>query len=470
MFPAQNPVIDYLTKIRDYGLEYISKRFYSKYPAKVVANTDPQQQGRVKVAVPALGYLLGTGPAQEAQTLPKYAYPTSPYAGDNHGFYFPPEPDAQVWVWFDHGHPTQPHISGGFWNNNGDGQPKPAGLSMVPVEFNSVLNANLENNSATVDLASPTITTRGIKTGGGHGLLFEDDPVEGATRAGRETRVELWSGQAQAPVNGTPLPAIKKHRIVLSDFLKKLWFKSYGGHQTTYDDNPATQGIETTSIYGHTFKFDDVTKQILLKTKLGHEFLIDDSANQIMMKTVTGNTMVLSDPAKTITVQTPGQQSIVMNDAAMTIAVTSPGVVAVNATTVNATAAGAATVTAGGLLQLTAQGINITSQGTAPCKTIAGGLSDTDFTGLVTEKYQGGLIQQVTGPWAMTPTVGTINSADIQLGTGTRYVILDERFLSLVFNNHQHTGPTGPVATPFRVGLGEAVAVNQVATTNVKAS
>lgn len=475
MYPIPNLIVDYLNKLRDYGLEYVAKRFYSKYSGKVESNTDPQQQGRVKVSVPALGYLLGNDAASTAQTLPKYAYPSSPYAGNNHGFYFPPEVGDPVWVWFDHGHPTQPNISGGWWFNTGEGNPKSAALSQIPVEFNSVANATLDNNTATVNPLTPSVTTRGIKTKGGHGLLFEDDPATGPTREGRETRVELWSGEQPLGL----VPAIKHHRIVLSDFLKKIMFKSFLGHKTEYSDDPATQGITTTSIYGHTFKLDDKSRQILLQTKLGHQFLIDDNANTILLKTTGGNTVTMTDPG-VITLQTPAKQIISMTDAgpAPTISVNTPGNVAVQATTVTANATGAATVNAGaaatvsaqGLLTLSGQGIVFASTGTAASKMTAGGVLDSDFIGLVSEKYEGGLAQEVVGPWSMTPAVGTINSTNIQLGAAaTKFVLVDSRFLLNVFNSHSHGAPGSPPTQQIGSSPGQ-IPLPTVATTHVKAS
>lgn len=184
-----NIIIDSLTELKEHGLEASHRRFYSKYYGKVESNQDPQQQGRVLISLGATGKInfsqstgqsiTGNGQQNVNNSLavPEpyelYANPSSPFAGDNYGFYFPPQTGDRVWVWFDHGDPTIPNISGGMWSNSGAGSPKTANTSTIPVEFNAVSQPITITAQSPVDKSNPVLTTRGIKSPGGHGFVFE---------------------------------------------------------------------------------------------------------------------------------------------------------------------------------------------------------------------------------------------------------------------------------------------------------
>lgn len=80
------------------------RQWFGKYRAIVTDNADPDNLGRVRVRVPALGDVeLG------------WALPCVPYAGDKVGFYMIPAPDARVWVEFEGGDPARPIWVGGYW-------------------------------------------------------------------------------------------------------------------------------------------------------------------------------------------------------------------------------------------------------------------------------------------------------------------------------------------------------------------
>lgn len=76
------------------------ERWYGKYSGTVADNEDPQQQGRVRVIVPAI---FGA-------TLQVWARPCFPYA-----HFFVPPLDAKVWVEFEAGDPQYPIWSGAWY-------------------------------------------------------------------------------------------------------------------------------------------------------------------------------------------------------------------------------------------------------------------------------------------------------------------------------------------------------------------
>jgi len=83
-------------------------RFYGKYRGTVTANEDDKALGRLQVSVPDF-------PAMKAA----WALPSTPYAGDQVGFYTMPPIGANVWVEFEAGNLDAPIWSGCFWT---DGQ------------------------------------------------------------------------------------------------------------------------------------------------------------------------------------------------------------------------------------------------------------------------------------------------------------------------------------------------------------
>lgn len=452
MWITGNSIVDTLAKIRNFGLEYTHRRFYSKYKGTVELNLDAQQQGRIKISCSDTGKVNidPTGTIATPETYELYSYPSSPFAGDNYGFYFPPEVGDRVWVWFDHGDPTQPNYSGGWWLNPGDPSneaAKTSGTSQLPVEFKHT---------------DGIPTTRGIKTKRGHGMWFEDDVIKR-----RDTGIKIWTGEAQTPPAAAPggpappaLAAKVRHSFTMSDRDQEVHLITYGpgpkqaGHETVWDDFPDSQGVRTITIYGHTIDMDDVAKSITIKTKLGHQVVLDDTANSITAKTVAGNTAVMSDPLQTISLTTTAQQSVVMNDTALTINITTLGTTNVtaatgaNVTTLGAatvTSGGATTVTAGGIISLIAQGVNITSEGTAPCATVGGGVMSNTFTGLVTNTLNGGIDETVNGPATQTvsgPWTVVSNAAIIGGQATPKFFLVTEEFFT-AHNTHTHAMTAG---------------------------
>jgi len=98
-------------------VEKIEGRFYGKYRAVVVDNSDPENRGRLRLRIPSV---LG------ADVVSGWALPCLPYGGmPDQGFFFIPEVDATVWVEFEAGNLDYPVWVGTFWG-------KPGGASDVP--------------------------------------------------------------------------------------------------------------------------------------------------------------------------------------------------------------------------------------------------------------------------------------------------------------------------------------------------
>jgi len=77
--------------------------YYGLYRGQVT-NNKPDDIGRIEVSVPAV---LGD------QRVP--AFPCSPYAGPQVGFWMIPPEHANVWVAFVNGKPSEPVIVGCYW-------------------------------------------------------------------------------------------------------------------------------------------------------------------------------------------------------------------------------------------------------------------------------------------------------------------------------------------------------------------
>ncbi len=84
------------------------KPFYGKYRGKVIDNSDPLKQGRIRAQVPAVF----------GDDVSGWALPCTPYGGKGVGFFFIPPIDANVWIEFENGNPDYPIWTGCFWGAN----------------------------------------------------------------------------------------------------------------------------------------------------------------------------------------------------------------------------------------------------------------------------------------------------------------------------------------------------------------
>jgi uncharacterized protein involved in type VI secretion and phage assembly len=102
------------------------------YRGLVVANTDPEMMGRLKVYVPTVHG--ATSPAPDAM---KWATPCAPYGGSpQQGILCLPEVGAGVWIAYENGDAQYPVWMGAWWAT-------PGGVPEAPTE------AYLEDGSVT---------------------------------------------------------------------------------------------------------------------------------------------------------------------------------------------------------------------------------------------------------------------------------------------------------------------------------
>ncbi|MCP3911605.1 MAG: baseplate assembly protein [Actinomycetia bacterium] len=109
-------------------------RFYGKYRGTVVANNDDNQQGRLKVSVPAV-----------LDTAELWAMPCVPYAGAGVGLFALPESGTGVWVEFEGGDPSYPIWTGCFW---GSGQLPDQSDAAIKIWKTAALTIRLDDNAA----------------------------------------------------------------------------------------------------------------------------------------------------------------------------------------------------------------------------------------------------------------------------------------------------------------------------------
>lgn len=92
-----------------HGLEAF-RLYYGEYRGIVVANTDDQNQGRIRVRVPSVG---------DTPTVSRVAFPKVPVAGAGYGFKSIPRVNSLVWITFENGKLDMPVWEGGIWVKDG---------------------------------------------------------------------------------------------------------------------------------------------------------------------------------------------------------------------------------------------------------------------------------------------------------------------------------------------------------------
>lgn len=425
---AFSPVIQWINNIRDFGLEYASRRYYGLYKGKVDSNIDLSQQGKITVCVGDLGFGFQSPTGLFTPSpLELQAYPGAGYAGLDHGIYFPPEIGDTVWVSFDHGDPSQPRYHGGWWCND-DPAKNPAG-SHVPAEFKNV--------------GIPL--SRGIKTRRGHGIRFKDDPTD--------PLLELWTGEQTSP----HVEAIKKHRIIMSD-------------------NPGNSFVRVRTFGNRMYEADDTLQTVTIRGaplggeadpsgELAHSMVIDDILGTIETKSRLQQRVTIDDPLLTTTIDTPGTvlvggvAGVAISAGAPATVPPIPGAYTETGQGVKITNfVGAVTETIGGLVTRTITGAVTETFVGAVTQTIGGALTQT-VAGAVTQTVGGILNQTVTGLWNMTTTSATVATTDqshpvipaVTLGSvgGLKLLLVQEGFID-AYNTHTHTSgaPGAPTSPP----------------------
>lgn len=420
---AMDATATFIKNVRERGLEYTSGRYYAKYMGKVTDSDDPQGQGRVKLSAEVV-----SGRTDE---LPRWATPSSPYAGPDKGLYLPPDDGDAVWVWFDHGDPTAPKYSGSFWGNTS--RAKTRDTSHVPAEFRT---------------GPGPITTRGFKSKAGHGWLVEDSADKGK-------RFEIWTGEQTTAGQA----ATKHHRIVLDDTedAEEVLITSFGEQKVRLIDVSGQEAVEITTAQGLFAKLLDFMQKIEIGGPLGFKLSIDEQTGSITIETPAGNKIEILETGSLINIQDATGNSAKLSPTG--IDVTSLVGVNINAAAqVNIAAGAAAAITAAGALSITGTGLSVQSAGGAPSSQVASGVTNNSFVGLKTETLLGGLVQTIVGLWQITATIAEIVAPSVNLGSpGVKFLLVDSRFLAL-YNTHTHTAiglgaPTSAPLIPATIGV-----------------
>lgn len=279
---------EFFKKTTTLGLENSVRRFYGKYPGRVVSHKG-DDRGLIKVMCPSLG---------TSEPLGHWARPTSALAGPGYGFYSPPQIGDPVWITFDHGDPRLPRYEGSWWE--APGVPG-AATSYVPADFKT----------------GGLPTTRGFISPAGHGWLIED-------LVGRDPRLELFTGTLPGPL----VPVVKNHKIVLSDL-------------------PSAPKVTVESSSQQKLEMDVNGQTVTLTTPGGFKLVLNDSTGSATLESPTSQKVEINDTAQAINVTGTGTVNVTGPTA---VNINSAGAVTVNAGgAATVTAAGIATVQGAGV-------------------------------------------------------------------------------------------------------------------------
>jgi hypothetical protein len=157
----------YITEmVKYFGFEYMFNRYYGIYRGIVIDNVDPENRGRCRVLIPAIGH-------QTVKDVPTgiYAIPcmNGLSVGDSnqmHGCFFPPDLGDQVFVAFE------------------------KGLTGNPIYLGGWIHASNETGSA---VRTTDASIKGIRTKYGHYISFDD--ASGA--------IKIERGDASGEASGT---------------------------------------------------------------------------------------------------------------------------------------------------------------------------------------------------------------------------------------------------------------------------
>ncbi len=154
--------------------------WYGVAPATVLDIKDPDNQGRVKIALP-------WSPDSGGARYEAWARMATLFAGKDRGSWFIPDKDDEVLVAFEHGDPRRPYILGGLWN--GSDKP-PASMDGGGRNFKKVIKSR---NGVTVTLDDQDGQEKLIlETPGGQSITLKDGPgaVEIVDSNGNSVKLE----------------------------------------------------------------------------------------------------------------------------------------------------------------------------------------------------------------------------------------------------------------------------------------
>jgi hypothetical protein len=444
----------HLNKLRRYGVEYVSNRFYgTAYQGAFDDLKDPQAQGRAKVCSKIV--------VNRDEALALWAYPVSPYAGKDKGLIMPPDEGDAAWVWFDHGDSTQPRYIGSWWcNDDTSTDPKDPSKSFLPKEFRP------EKDKAP--------TKRGFKSKAGHGWLTEDDPALGL-------KIRMWSGEQKEAGE----EAEKHHELIFDDMDQFVLINSFGKegssederwqHELRLDDKDEFVRLKSAGTSDSEFlqlRLDDKEEQILLESNKKHFILIDDKNTAIEISTMGGFFTKWDEKAKKIESATAGGNKLTMDDNAM-----SNELLTAMAQSFKQDAVGTVILEPNAAFNVTATTASTHTYAAALTRTVGGAFTDTiaqalsitvgqattwigqAFTWTGTMFTWTGTIFSWTGTQAtLTAPQVTIASANVLAGSGANLPLLNTLALAK-FNSHFHfvVGPFPGFAQPTPVTMIPAV-------------
>ncbi len=137
-------------------------RWYGCHVGQVLDLADPDNQGRVQVALP-------WSPDAEGQRYEVWARMATLFAGNDRGSWFMPEVDDEVLLVFQGGDPAHPFIIGGLWN----GQDSPP--TSADRQNNKKIIKSRNGVVITIDDQQGTESIK-LETPGGCSLTLKDGP------------------------------------------------------------------------------------------------------------------------------------------------------------------------------------------------------------------------------------------------------------------------------------------------------
>lgn len=156
------------------------RRYYGVYPAQVTDNTDPDQQGRVKVRLP-------WSPDHDGAGYDVWARLATLMGGNNRGSWFIPDVGDEILVTFEAGDPRHPYVVGALWN----GQDAPPESMDSAGENNRKVLRSRNGVKVTLDDSSGQETMI-LETPGGQSITLKDGPgaIEIVDSSGNSVKLE----------------------------------------------------------------------------------------------------------------------------------------------------------------------------------------------------------------------------------------------------------------------------------------
>jgi len=114
-----DPVGWLISQVRQWGFEYIFKRYYGLYRAICIDTKDPENRGRVRLKCPSIGHI-----EDDDVPLDSWALPCMPglsvgsKGGQMHGSFHPPNVGDQLWVSYEGGRTENAVYMGGWLPRN----------------------------------------------------------------------------------------------------------------------------------------------------------------------------------------------------------------------------------------------------------------------------------------------------------------------------------------------------------------